>query len=104
MNIQEILIENNYIEEAGKMNDEILKMDIGTCTNIRPIPNDMCKLFEGVELTNKSETCVITLNFEFFNGEDEFLPLAVNWIGEDGFISVAKNYDEKLNLVYEENL
>ena len=102
MNVKEILSENGYTEITEKMNDKLLNMDIGTCTNIREIPNDMCKLFEGVEIYNTEETRCITLNFEYFEGEDEFLPLQIILLGNDGYIKNATCYDENLELIHEE--
>ena len=100
MNIKEILTQNGY-EIPKTMTEEILNYNTGICTEIREIPNDISKLFDGVEIYNTGEELkIITINFQYFNGDDEFLPLTVGYIGKDGFLSVEVYYDEKMEVVF----
>ena len=99
MNIRSLLEENGY--DTSKINDDILDFDCGICDTVRSIPNDISKLFEGVEIYDDcSELKIITLNFDYFNGDDEFLPMTVGYVGVDGYLSVEVYYDENLNVEF----
>lgn len=105
MNIKNILINNGYHKETEKINPKILEMETGNCTQIRKIPNTICKLFDGFELYNEDDPSKqITINLEYFDGEDEFLPLYVEYRGADGYNSVEIFYDADLEVVYVNDL
>ncbi len=98
MNIKKILENNGY--ETSKINGKILEFDTGTSTIIRDIPNTIDKLFEGVEIYDIDELKIITINFDYFDGDDEFLPLTVGYTGKDGYLSVEIYYNENLEVEF----
>ena len=103
MKLKNILINNGY--QTEKISEKILNMDTGICTQIKEIPNTMCKLFDGFELYNDNDTSkYIVINMEYFDGDDEFLPLSVGYIGADGYLSVEILYDEDMEVVYVNDL
>lgn len=97
MKIKEVLKNKNYEHLIKKIPIKIQNFEAGNCTEVKPIPNTISKLFNGLILYNNTDdNKEITLNLEYFDS-DEFLPMSVAYTGTDGYISVTIDYDENLN-------
>ena len=100
MNIKEILTQNGYENQLSLISEKILDFDTGVCNQIRPIPQTIDKLFDGFEIySNEDKNKIIIINTEH-NTDDEFLPLYVQYLGNDGYITVEIFYDNDLNVAY----
>ena len=99
MNIKEVLEKNGYAT-AQFLTENILNFETGDCDIVRSIPNTIDKLFDGVEIYDKEELKIITINYDYFNGDDEFYPLTVGYIGKDGYLSVEIYYNENCEVEF----
>lgn len=96
MNIKNIL-KNENIENVS---DEILNYTIDEDVEV----NKTNYLYKGYEISYSNFLIGINLDEPIYTDDSEFTPFVIFEFDENDFIVSEKGYDEKLNLIYENEL